>query len=56
MVKDVYVFKGHGGELKITRGTMVYFRGEVRTGIYLLKGGNNAHYATISEEGNDTSL
>lgn len=39
MVRDGYIFKGHGMELMMGRGSMVCFRGELKNGIYVLKGG-----------------
>lgn len=36
LVKECYAFRGCGSDLKITKGSMVYFR-EVKNDIYLLK-------------------
>lgn len=38
LVKEGYALKGCDGDIKITKGSMVYFRGNIKNVIHLLKG------------------
>lgn len=48
-MREGYAFKGHGPKLIDSRGSMVYFRGEPKNGIYLLKGEVNMPTVVVSE-------
>lgn len=37
-MKEGYVFKDHGEDLKVTRESMICLKAELNIGIYLLKG------------------
>lgn len=50
LVIDGYIFKGYGEKLRVSKGSMVCLKGELKNDIYMLKSGGCVPIAVVDEQ------